>query len=146
MADPITITAFEELIGEAYELDQEIDMLETQALGPLKKKLAEVEAKILATLEAQELTSFKSKHGTVVRSSRFSVRVPADTDAKVEFFKWLNTKGRDIYWKYVTVNSNSLNSLYKQEMEVAKEEGNIDFKIPGIGAPTYSPVLSRRAK
>jgi hypothetical protein len=109
-------------------------------------ELALLEAKILTTLEQHEMSSYKSAHGTVIRSVRYSVRVPKDIEAKVEFFKWLNDKGRDVYWTYTTINSQSLNSLYKAEMEAAKEAGDFDFAIPGLGAPEGQPILSRRKK
>ena len=142
----MTVAQLQALIGQSYELDREIDEIEKKTVEPLKAKLREIDATILATLEALEMTSFKTPHGTVVRTNRFSVQVPKDIEAKSAFFKWLSEKGREVYWQYVTVNSQSLNSLYKQEMEIAKEAGNLDFSLPGIGQPTFSATLSRRKK
>lgn len=142
----ITIAGFEALIGDSYALDRKIDELEATLLAPLRKELQELDAKILAQLEASELSSFKTKFGTVVRTRRYSVRVPATAEDKAALFDWLKTKGDAVYWRYTTVNSQALNSLYKAEMEIAKEEGNTDFKIPGLGLPEMSQTLSRRTK
>lgn len=146
MQESLTIAQLEELIGESYMVDGEIDRVEKEVLAPLRAKLKELDGRILAELEAEDKTSYKSRYGTVVRMRRYTVRVPATMEDKVEFFQWLNTKGREVYWKYATVNSQALNSLYKAEMEVAKEEGNVDFKIPGLGQPELSVTLARRSK
>ena len=141
------IAAFETLIGEAYALEAEIEAYEREVLKPKKAKLAQLEGQILQTLADNELTSFKSSHGTVVRSTRYTVRTPKTIEEKTAFFEWLNeSKGREVYWTYVSVNSQSLNSFYKAEMEAAKEANDFDFKIPGIGEPEATPVLSKRKK
>lgn len=141
------IAAFESLIGEAYALSKEIDDLERDLMKPKKSKLLELENRILQTLADNDLKSFKSSHGTVIRSLRYSVRTPKTIEEKVEFFEWLNReKGREVYWTYCSVNSAALNSFYKAEMEAAKEAGAFDFKIPGIGEPEAMPVLSMRKK
>lgn len=141
------IAAFETLIGEAYALEAEIEAYERDVLKPKKAKLDLMEGQILQTLADNELTSFKSSHGTVVRSTRYSVRTPKTIEEKTAFFEWLNkSKGREVYWTYVSVNSQSLNSFYKAEMEAAKEAADFDFKIPGIGEPEATPVLSKRKK
>lgn len=145
-AKDMTLTEFDELIGESFKVKQEIEDFEKTVLDPLKDRLKTIDNKILAHLEKADLSSFKSKYGTVIRSKKFSVQTPKTTDQKAAFFQWLKDKGDEVYWQYVTVNSQSLNSLYKEEMDIAKEEGNIDFVIPGILEPTYYEQLSKRKK
>lgn len=141
------IAEFEALCGAAYTLDAEIKELEQMKLKPMRAQLEELEQKILQTLNDNNLTSFKSSHGTVVKSLRYSVQTPKSHDQKKEFFKWLNGKyGADVYWDYVTVNSAKLNAFYKGEMENAKEAGDFDFKIPGLSEPEAQPILSLRKK
>lgn len=141
------IAAFETLIGEAYALDAEIEELERTVMDPKRQRLEELEAKILQTLADHEMTSYKSTHGTIVRSLRYSVRTPKTLEEKTAFFDWLHkSKGRDVYWTYVSINSASLNAFYKAEMKAAKESGDFDFKIPGLAEPEATPVLSRRKK
>lgn len=141
------IAAFEKLVGEAYALDAEIVEIKRQTLEPKQKRLDEVEALILQTLADNDLKSFKSSHGLVVRSLRYSIKTPKSNEEKVAFFEWLNKeKGREVYWAMATVNSQTLNAFYKAEMEAAKEAGTFDFSIPGLGAPEAQPILSRRKK
>lgn len=142
----ITLKDLENIIGNSYDIANQIDTVERETLKPLREKLDQLDAMIVEALTKAELTSFKSKHGTIVRSTRYSVQTPKTIEEKRAFFKWLNEKGPEVYWTYATVHSASLNSLYKTEMEVAKQEGNLDFKIPGIGEPTATPILSRRKR
>ena len=142
----ITLGEFDELVGRSYTVAAEIETLERTVLKPLRERLDNLDSQILEHLTKLDMTSFKSKHGTVVRSNRYSVQTPKTMQEKREFFRWLNEKGPEVYWSYATVNSQSLNALYKAELEVAKADGNLEFKIPGIGEPTATPILSRRKK
>jgi hypothetical protein len=44
----------------------------------------------------------------------------------------------------ISVNSQTLNSFAKKELEAAKETGDIDFKIPGLGEPTLTEMIALR--
>ncbi len=142
----ITISEFEALIGEAYKLDTELDDIKRDQVSPRQKKLEEVEGKILEYLAILEKTSYKSDFGTVVRQNRYSVLTPKTVEQKKAFFLWLKEKGEDVYWQYTSVNSNSLNALYKEELEIAKENGDLQFSLPGIGEPTVMTSLAKRKK
>ncbi len=143
----ISLSDFEKLIVEAYALDDEIEALERDTMKPKRAALKELEGKILQTLADHDMSSFKSSRGTVVRAVRYTVPTPKTIEDKVAFFDWLNKeKGREVYWTYASVNSQSLNSFYKAEMEAAKEAGNFNFKIPGLAEPEATPILSRRSK
>lgn len=140
----ITFAEIEKLVEEGNKLKDEIKNIEKDLLDPLKAKLRDIDNKILGVLEDHELTSFKTKHGTVIRNRRFSVQTPKTMEQKKDFFQWLHGKGEEVYWSYATINSQSLNGLYKQELEIAKEKGDFDFKIPGLGEPTAHEYLTRR--
>ncbi len=145
--ESIKLKDFESLIAETYALDAELDELKRTVIEPKRQRLEELERLVLQTLADHDMSSYKSAHGTVIRSLRYSVRTPKSIEEKVEFFEWLNReKGRDVYWAMATVNSQTLNSFYKAEMEAAKEDGNFDFRVPGIGEPEATPILSRRKK
>lgn len=102
------------------------------------------ETKILEMLEAAELDSFDGTKGKVSIVNRFTVRVPQSIDDKQKLFDYL--KKRKIFFELVSVNSQTLNSFYKKEMEIAAGEGNTDFKIPGVGEPGVKKTLSFRKK
>ena len=61
--------------------------------------------------------------------------LPSEDVDKAALFKHLEERG--ISMKYLTVNSNSLNSLYMADWEAAKIAGEgMDFKMPGVSEPT----------
>jgi hypothetical protein len=141
------IAEFEALIAAAVEARGEIDRIKTTELAPRERELAELEGKILQTLQDHEMSSYRSAHGTVVRSTRYAVRTPKTLEEKQAFFGWLREKkGEEVFWQYASVNSQSLNAFYKAEMDIAKEERNFGFKIPGLGQPEATPILSIRKK
>lgn len=142
----LTIEQFESVIAEAYQLDEEIDKYTKEVLGPKRQRLAELEAKILDELTRLDKQSYKSNCGTVVRQNRYSVQTPKTIEDKAALFSWLKDRGEEVYYQYVGVNSQQLNALYKQELEIAKEEGNLDFALPGVKEPTLMVSLARRKR
>ena len=106
----------------------------------LKDEQQEIEAKFIAALEEDDLEQFRGSRGLVSISNRFSVQTPKSVEDKKELFKYFQSKG--IYWDMVSVNSMTLNSYYKAELEIAGGEGNIDFAIPGLKKHTYTKGIS----
>jgi hypothetical protein len=139
--DKVTISELEELCLAIKNQREECDRIKMEAKAA-NEKLDELEKKMMGCLSALGKNSYKSDVGLFTVTHRISVRVPQGDD-KAAFFEWLKEKG--YYDSYVTVNSQSLNSLYRQEFEKAKAEGSLDsFSIPGIGEPTINEVLSFR--
>ena len=138
--DLMDLKKFNALIDDAYE-QKEIVAKRKLDFEKEKKALAAFQEKILFILQENDMEKYASKHGTVFRVKRESVRVPKGPEEKAEFFAWLKNKG--IYDELVTVNSVTLNALYKQESEVANDP---DFKIPGIGESTVTFRLGMRAE
>lgn len=114
------------------------------AAKAVTEQLEIAEFKMLEMLQQEGMSSYKSPFGTVSLSARTSVKIPADPESKKTFFEWLEQEG--IYDNMVSVNSQKLNALYKARFEQAIEEGNTEFKIPGIGEPVITPQLSFRKK
>ncbi len=114
----------------------------TEHLAGIQKELDDCKLKMIAHLKAAGLTNFKSPLGTVAVSSRFSVRLPASNDHWNEFYDYLKEIGQ--YEDLRTVNSQRLNSWYKEQMEQAKQRGDIDWHAPGLEAPSAMETLSVR--
>lgn len=140
----MTLAELETIIRDAYRLDDEIEAYKRDVLKPRQAELDRLEGVIMQALADAKLKSFKSGAGLVTLVTRYSVQTPKTIDEKRSFFDWLKDKGDEIYWTYMTVNSQSLNALYKTELELAKEAGDFDFRLPGIGEPKASQALSRR--
>lgn len=82
--------------------------------------------------------------GKVTIKDELSVKTPKSPEEKAAFFNWIkDSMGEDAYYAYMTVNSNSLNSLYKQKVEEAGARGEV-LDVPGLEAPTSYTKLSLR--
>ena len=139
--DKVTVNELEELCSAIRDSRAECDRIKAESKNA-NEKLDGLEKKLMGCLTALGKDSYKSDVGNFSINHRTSVRVPQGDD-RVVFFEWLKEKG--YYDSYVTVNSQSLNSLYRQEFDRAKEEGSLDsFSIPGIGEPTINEILSFR--
>lgn len=136
---------FNKLCEESFDLKRKIEAIEKGELDSLEKQLYAVDNKILAELDAMEVNSFRSSAGLVIKTRRWSWQTPKSREAKEKFFAWLKEKGDEVYYQYMTVNSQSLNSLAKAELEAAKEREDLDFAIPGLPDPTFQDSISRRA-
>lgn len=72
-----------------------------------------------------------------------SVRVPKTREQKEAFFNWIkNRLGEEAYYAYMTVNSQSLNSLYKRMLEESRSRGEGELKIDGLEEPNKYYKLS----
>lgn len=105
----------------------------TALLTSINKKIMQLEQKCTLHLKELGRTEYKSDYGTLKIKERWTVSLPKTDLDKLEFFAWLKENG--IFERYATVNSMSLNSLFKAEWEQAKKEGNVLFSMPGIPAP-----------
>jgi hypothetical protein len=138
----VTVEELDTLIGQMFDQIAECEAKEA-ALTEENKKLASLEAKVTKYLEELGREDFKSPRGTVSIKEKWRVNLPKTDAEKAAFFDWL--RGQGIFDKYATVNSNSLNSLYMAEWEVAKQEGRgMEFSLPGIGPATVYKGLNRR--
>lgn len=144
--ETMSVEEFGELCASSFELQKEIESIEKGPLKDLKTKLKSIDALIMDKLENMDVSNFSCKAGTVVRNRRFTVPTPKTREDKEAFFDWLKAKGDDVYFSYLSINSQSLNALYRTEQDLAAEEGNLDFKLPGIGEPGMLEYVSRRGK
>jgi hypothetical protein len=125
-------------ISELRAREAELSAAKTVA----SNELAVAEAEMIAMLEAGGLTNYRSPLGLVSVSFRTSVRTPKTPEDRAAFFAFLKERG--VYDTLITVNSQSLNSFYKDEFAQAKERGDIAFEIPGIKEVTMTPNISFR--
>ena len=97
-----------------------------------------IEAEILAHFEENDMTSFRVDGVALISvSEKLTVKTPKRPEDKVAFFNYLKeTKGEEVMLHYQTVNSQSLNSFFKAEMESKTDEEKLTFNLPGIEAPS----------
>lgn len=96
--------------------------------------LFEIEAKkLLKILEASELEQFRAHGYSFSPDITESVTVPKELEDKRKLFDFLKERG--IFEQTVSVNSQSLQSLYKACAKEALERGELEFRLPGCGEP-----------
>ena len=105
-----------------------------------------LEAEILSYFEENDMSSFRVDGVALISvTEKLSVKTPKTPEEKLAFFNYLKeTKGDEVMLHYQTVNSVSLNSFYKAEMDTKSPEEKLCFNMPGIGAPTLVKKLSVR--
>lgn len=140
----ISITDMQEHIKVLRELKTEYDTakkLSTKAYDLYKDK----EIEVIEILKGAGQDNFTVKGvGAVSLSETLSVQTPKSPEQKQAFFDWLKKEmGEDGFWAYATVNSASLNSLYKQKVAEYGQRGEV-LEVEGLNQPTSYTKLSLR--
>ncbi len=123
------------------KLKTEITNLETD----LKLKEGEFAAageSLQKIMEAAGVDSFKSHGFTFFLEERTSVKTPKTVEDKRALFEFL--KEKEIFDEIASVNSQTLNALYRSLSEEAASNGVLEFKMPGVEAPTVYTNLKMR--
>lgn len=113
-----------------------------------QEKLTKFQGEYMKCLENMEMDrATVPKYGTVSLVTKYSVKTPKDVPSKEALWNYIEAAyGKEVLKDYLTINSQSLNSFYKKEFEIAKEEGNLDWILPGVGEPTaYKQLTLRRS-
>lgn len=137
----ITLAEFEKLCNRVFEQKGVVDAAQAVA-DEESAKLEELKRQVLAAFEKNGMEKFACGAGTVYAVDRFSVQTPKTIEQKKLLFNYLREKG--IFLEMASVNSQTLNSFYKAEMDNAVKAGNVDFKVPGIGEPAHTRTLNMR--
>lgn len=139
----VTLQQLEALVSETYKLQDECDAIET-SLKEKQKILNNCKGRLLSIFQEFNKSNYRTHRGLIIRQKRFTVMHPKDPASKKAFFDWL--KQKKVFEEVVTVHSQTLNSLYKAEMQAAIDAGQTDFSIPGIEEPKYVETLALRRK
>ena len=142
-AEPVDIEHVNKLCARAFKLKElKAELSETEK--GYNKELEEIKQELMAILNASKLDGFDASDGRVSLKDYFNVRTPKSVEDKKKFAKYLEKK--KVFWEMVSFNSAQVNSFFEAEMEHAKEIGDIDFAIPGLGEKTHSQDISFRKK
>ena len=127
---------------DAADLKDEIGKLEL-ALKVKKDRFTLISMEILRTLDLMELDNVRAHGYLFSKEVRSSVSTPKTIEDKKELFAFLESKG--LFMEIASVNSQTLNALYKSLAEDAAKAGTLDFKLPGVGEPvTYTNLKLRK--
>lgn len=137
-----TVEHFEKLCENAFGIHAEIKSLE-QEVKEKKKELAKKQTVVLQYFDQYKKTKHVTAHGTISVSERLQVPLPKGED-KLKFFEFLKSKG--CFFDMVHMNSKSLQSFYKAELDEKIASGEPGWSMPGVGEPVYVQRISMRKK
>lgn len=128
-----------DLAANIVELrDKEKEASDAKKVITAKLEIAEIKA--LELLQANNLKQFRAPACLLSLAFLTSAKTPKTPEDKAALFAYLKEINR--YDDMVSVNSQTLNSFYKEQLELAKERGEDDIQIPGITEVTVLPRLS----
>lgn len=137
------IIEVEALAAQIFEQARMADMIEDEAKKS-RAILNDLKLLMLATLKEAGLEGFKSSAGTLSISHRTSVKTPKTVEEKDLLFNYLREK--NLFMEMVSVNSMTLNSFYKSELDDAIARGDSEWHLPGVGEAEISEILYMRKK
>ena len=131
-----------DLAKDLLDIKEKIELGKTY-LSELQQRYDSMGIELMNQLEVLNLDSFKAYDYTFYPQEKESVRIPKDEESKEKFYSWLKEQG--LFDSMISVNSQTLNSLYKAKAEEALKDGILDFKIAGIDeATTYKQLRIRK--
>jgi hypothetical protein len=130
---PVTVEELDLLVELMFAQKRKIEEADA-VTTELNKELTVMKGKAVAYLKELGRDSYRTEFGTIGIGEKWRVSIPQTDDDKQALFGHLKERG--ILWQYATVNSNSLNSLFLQDWEIAKKAGDgMGFKMPGVSDP-----------
>lgn len=142
--ESINVAALDQMVkevAEAWDTHAKLKKVAAEAY----EVAAKMEAQIIATLQAANKTKyFVDGVGTTYLINKYIVKTPKDNASKEKFFKYIEDRyGRDVLTSKLSVNHQSLNSFYNEEVVALAKEGRI-AEVPGIEQPTHEVSLGLR--
>lgn len=125
----IGVKELESLVDQCFE-QRKVYEAKKKEMSEEYAELERLKSVVIGKLEALGIDKFEGKLGKFSYKYEESFKVPKDTESREKFFTFLKEKG--VYEQMITVNSRTLNSFAKQEAELAEEDGNFDYQIPGL--------------
>ena len=124
--DETTVAALQELLKCFWMAKQQVNKLKKD-LDAAEKTQTEFKDKLLERMQQEGMQRFDGDECFVLVMEKKYVVTPKTKEEKQLLFLWLQKQG--VYWDYVSVNYQSLQSLYKEQKEISNEE---NFTLPGI--------------
>ena len=142
----VTMQKFDSMIMQ-YRTQRDLYEAKAEEAKRLKAEMSNTEGWLMACMKEHNKSSYKSSIGTLIISKRFTVALPKTLDDKRKCFEWiLEQEGQDSFDGMVSINSKTFNKYYKEHMEKAFDEGDVDFSIPGVEEPKHIEQFSVRSK
>lgn len=131
-----------QMLEIAARMKAEIEKDE-ESLASKQEAFKSVKESIRRTLELSGIDNVRANGFLFFTKTKSSVQTPKTAEDKKKLFDYLESQG--LFLEIASVNSQTLNSLYKNLSEKAAEEGNLDFTLPGVKpAESYVTLEMRR--
>lgn len=143
--EEVTLSGLQTMIQRMFEKRAEIEEIQKQE-KKLNAELEELKDKVKVILDAHGRTSLDVPgYGNVYISKKKSVSFPKDPELAARTREWAEKNG---YVDLLTINSQTLNSVYKELAAPFEEQGYVPPDlIPGVGEPKeYETVNMRKGK
>ena len=139
----MTLEEMDEAIAALTKKNAEYDAA-NKISKALYHECEELERKVLSMMEAADKDVYIGAGFRVSKVHKMSVQTPKSPAEKKAFFAWLKEKqGEEVHDAYLSVNSQSLNSLYNDLTEEWAQRGEI-LMIDGLSEPIVRTSLSLR--
>lgn len=142
-ADEISIEDMDKLVVQYTEMRADYEAkkkVSTEAHKEMEKAKALV---IQALIACKKSTYSVDGIGRVSKVAKEKITVPKTLDDKLKLFEYIASKhGAEFLTSMQSVNYNTLNSFYKEELESIEGPQKAEFVLPGVGAPTVEESLS----
>jgi len=122
----LTVKQIEAMIAESFRMKEQYAEAKKIA-SEYYNKLSKIQAEVIEVLMDLGKTKYVSDSGTFSFKVNETFRVPKTPEDRERFFNFL--KEKEIYEDMITVNSATLNSWAKLEIENSTE---LDYQIPGL--------------
>ncbi len=124
----------QDALWEEHEYIKEEDRI----LKERKAKFEKNKAAFEVLLKQYDMTKAVTDKGTIRVEQRYSYKTPKENTDKVQLFNYIKEKyGKDTLMGMTGINSQTLNSWAKKEVQSALEDG-VTLLIPGLESPSVS--------
>ena len=137
----ITVNDLDKFVAEMADLRRQKD-LKNEELSEIEGRIRKCKETAIGYLTELGRDNYKSPDGTISIRDLWRVETPKTDEAKQKLFDFLTDNG--LFYKYATINSNSLNSLYMEYWEAAQAAGELSYELPGIEQPKLFRDISFR--
>ena len=144
--EELSVKEFDSMCDQLSELEEDYRR-EKSRVTEMSKGLEKFKAKLLKHLEAWGKEKYyKEGVGTLYTKNNITYSMPKDEADRQAFFHYIEEKyGFEALLRLLTVHSQTLNAFAKKEQDIAINDGNPAFKIPGLGEPKqYKQLVLRR--
>ena len=141
----VTTEELDQLVKQVVAMRAEYDRLKAVA-SEANQKVEEAEKVLMGTLKAAGKSKYECEGVALVNLvTKENWTTPKEVEDKRMLYEYIKKKySDDVLVKMTSINYQTLNSWAKAEIEIHVADPS--FKIPGIGNPTSTEVLSLRKR